>query len=148
MILEISFQMKMASPKDSATLVNKGKNIENGLLDEGFIKHYSSSSSNNDTNKSSKPNFWFKNKGLPMMVSSMLKFYKTFKVEKTTTTTKTIVIETKIIQTMTINIKIKTTIRTNNNLTIKHNSFPTITTITTTIMIMIQIKNSLTFMNP
>ena len=55
--------MKMASPEDFATLVKKGKNIENGLLDKGSFKHYSSSSSNNDTNNNRKPKFWSKKKG-------------------------------------------------------------------------------------
>ena len=40
----MSFYMKMDSPEDFATLVKKGKNIENGLLEKGTIKHYSSSS--------------------------------------------------------------------------------------------------------
>ena len=51
----MSFHMKMASPKDFATLVKKGKNIENRLLEKGAIKHYSSSSSHNDTKKNIKP---------------------------------------------------------------------------------------------
>jgi len=34
----MSFHMKMASPKDVATLVKKGKNTENGLLDKDAIK--------------------------------------------------------------------------------------------------------------
>ena len=39
LIPEMSFHMKMASPKDFATLVKKGKNIENGLLEKGTIKN-------------------------------------------------------------------------------------------------------------
>lgn len=60
----MSFHMKMASPEDFSTLVKKGKNIENGLLDKGTIKHYNSSSSHNDTKNNSKPKFWSKNKGV------------------------------------------------------------------------------------
>ncbi len=64
LILEMSFHVKMASPKDFVTLVKKGKNIKNGLLDKGSIKHYSSSPSNNDTNNNRKPKFWSKTKGV------------------------------------------------------------------------------------
>ena len=60
----MSFHMKMASPEDFSTLVKKGKNIENGLLEKGTIKHYNSSSSNNESNSNSKPKFWSKNKGV------------------------------------------------------------------------------------
>ena len=56
--------MKMASPEDFSTLVKKGKNIENGLLEKGAIKHYNSSSSHNESNKNGKPKFWSKNKGV------------------------------------------------------------------------------------
>ena len=59
----MSFHMNMDSPKYFSTLVKKGKNIENGLLEKGTIKNYSSSSSHNDTNNNSKPKFWSKNKG-------------------------------------------------------------------------------------
>ena len=54
LIPEMSFHMKMASFKDFATLVKKGKNK---LLEKGTIKHYSPSSSHNDTNNNSKPKF-------------------------------------------------------------------------------------------
>ena len=64
LIPEMSFHMKMANPEDFATLVYKGKNIENGLLNKGSIKHYSSSSSSNDMNNNRKPKFWSKNKGV------------------------------------------------------------------------------------
>jgi len=64
LIAEMSFHMKMASLEDFSTLVKKGKNIENDLLDKGAIKHNSSSSSNNDTNNNRKPKFWSKNKGV------------------------------------------------------------------------------------
>ena len=60
----MDFHMKMANPEDFSTLVKKGKNIENGLLDKGTIKHYNSSSSHNDTNNNRKPKFWSKNKGV------------------------------------------------------------------------------------
>ena len=64
LILEMSFHIKMASLEDFSTLVKKGKNIENGLLDKGTIKNYSSSSSHNDTNNNIKPKFWSKNRGV------------------------------------------------------------------------------------
>ena len=57
LIPEMSFHTKMASPEDFATLVKKGKNIKNGLLEKGTIKHYSSSSSHNESNKNGKPKF-------------------------------------------------------------------------------------------
>ena len=60
----MSFHMKMAIPVDFSTLVKKGNNIENGLLEKCTIKHYSSSSSHNDTDNNSKPKFWSKNKGV------------------------------------------------------------------------------------
>ena len=60
----MSFHMKMASPEDFSTLVKKGKNIENGLLKKGSIKHYNSSSSHNESNNNGKPKFWSKNKGV------------------------------------------------------------------------------------
>ena len=63
-ISKMSFYMKMVSPKDFSTLVKKGKNIENGLFEKGTIKHYSSSSSHNDTNNNIKQNFWSNNKGV------------------------------------------------------------------------------------
>ena len=56
--------MRMASPEDFATLVKKGKNIENGLLEKGTIKNYNSSSSHNESNNNGKPKFWSKNKGV------------------------------------------------------------------------------------
>ena len=58
----MSFHMKMASLEDFSTLVKKGKNIENGLLEKGSIKHYNSSSSHNESSNNSKPKFWSKNK--------------------------------------------------------------------------------------
>ena len=42
LIPEMSFHLKMASPEVFATLVRKGKNIENVLLEKGSIKHYTS----------------------------------------------------------------------------------------------------------
>ena len=54
----------MASPEDFATLVKKGKNIENGLLEKGAIKHYNSSSPHNESSNNSKPKFWSKHKGV------------------------------------------------------------------------------------
>lgn len=64
LILEISFQMKMASLEDFVALVKKGKKNENGLLEKGSIKHYSSSASTSETNHNGKPKFWSKNKGI------------------------------------------------------------------------------------
>ena len=60
----MSSHVKIASPKDFSTLVKKGKNIENGLLGKGVIKHYSSSSSHDDIKNNRKPKFWSKNKGI------------------------------------------------------------------------------------
>ena len=57
LIPEMSFHMKLASPEDFATLVKKGKNIENGILEKGAIKHYNSSSSHNESNNNGKPKF-------------------------------------------------------------------------------------------
>ena len=56
--------MKMASPEDFSTLVKKGKNIKNGLLEKGTIKHYSSSPLHNEPKNNGKPKFWSKNKGV------------------------------------------------------------------------------------
>ena len=56
--------MKLDSPKNFSTLFKKGKNIENGLLEKGIIKHYNSSSSHNESNNNGKPKFWSKNKGV------------------------------------------------------------------------------------
>lgn len=130
LIPEMSFHMKMASPEDFATVVKKGKNIENGLLEKGAIKHYNSSSSHNEVKNNSKPKFCPKTKVSQTMVSPMSRIFK----EETTTT----------IQTMTIKIK------TINNLVIKHNFFHATITIPTTIttMTMIVIGCSLTSVSP
>ena len=55
LIPEMSFHLKMASPEDFPTLIKKGKNIESGLLEKGTIKHYSSSSSHNESNNDNTP---------------------------------------------------------------------------------------------
>lgn len=64
LILEMSFQMKMASPEDFAILFKKGKSVENGILEKGSIKHYISSSSTSEPNHNAKPKLWSKNKGI------------------------------------------------------------------------------------
>ena len=87
------------------------------------------------------PNYGPRKKVSHMMVSLMLKVYKTSKEGKTTITITT---KTTIIQTMTIRIKAIS------NLVIKHNFFLTITKIPIeiTTMTMIKIGSSLTFVNP
>jgi hypothetical protein len=103
LIPEMSFQMKMASPKDFSTLVKKGKNIENGLLGKGPIEHYSSSSSNNDTSNNRKPKFWSKKKGVTHDGVTDVKSVQ--KLQGATTTITTIVTGTTKVQTVTIRIK-------------------------------------------